>query len=61
MIKNKLFELKYDQSTKQVSNTVKKNDVFKREKNQSRNQISITTRGSRIVACNFTKIELTPS
>ena len=37
---------------------MKKNELFKRENNQV-NQISITMRDSRIVACNPTKIGLT--
>ena len=38
---------------------MKKNKLFKPENNQSTNQISITMRDSRIVACNLTKNKLT--
>ena len=37
---------------------MKKNKLFKRENNQSTNQISITMRDSRIAARNLTKINL---
>ena len=60
MVKNKLFKLENDQSTKEVSITMKKNKLFKRENKQSTNQISITMQDSRIVVWNLTKNKLTP-
>ena len=59
MMKNKLFKLENDQSTKQLSNTMERNKFFKRKNNQTTNQISITMQDSRIVVCNLTKDKLT--
>ena len=58
-MENKLFKLENDQSTKEVSITMKKNKLFKRENKQSTNQISITMQDSRIVVWNLTKNKLT--
>ena len=55
MIKNKLCKLGNNQSTKQVSITIKKNKLFKQDNNQSADQVSITMQYSRIVACHLTK------
>ena len=56
---NKLFKLEKDQSTKEVSITMKKNKLYKRENKQSTNQISITMQDSRIVVWNLTKNKIT--
>ena len=58
-MKNKLFKLENNQSTKQVSITMKENKLFKQDNNQSTKQVSITMQDSRIVACNLTKNKLT--
>ena len=42
MKKIKLFKLKNNQSTKQVSTTIKTNKLFKLKNNQSTKQVSIT-------------------
>ena len=58
MMKNKLFKLANNQSTKQVSIIMKKK-LFKRDNNQRTKHASIAMQSSRIVDCNLTKNKLT--
>ena len=44
MRKNKLFKLENNQSTKQVSTTMKTNKLFKQENHQSTKQLSTAVR-----------------
>ena len=61
MMKNQLFKLENNQSTKQVLITMKKNKLLKQGNNQNTKQLSITMQDSRIVDCNLNKNKLTLS